>query len=96
MNKKQLAHAVAGRTGLSQVKALEVVNTIFDADNGIIPNTIMSGERVTIPGFGTFRRRQRKARRGTIPRTGQHIQIPGKPYLAFRIGRNLKMRLLGG
>lgn len=94
MNKRQLARAVASRTDLTQATALEVLNLLFDADEGLIAETLVSGERVTLPGFGTFRMRQRQPRRGTVPRTGEHIEIPGRPYIAFKLGRNLRERLM--
>ncbi len=94
MNKRQLAKAIAERTDLTQAAALQVLNLVFDPDEGLIADTLVSGERVTIPGFGTFRMRTRRPRRGTVPRTGEHIEIPGRPYIAFKLGRNLKDRLL--
>ena len=93
MNKRQLAREVAARTGLTHAGAQEVLNLLFDPDEGLIAGTLVAGERVTLPGFGTFRLRHRMPRRGTVPRTGEHIQIPGRPYIAFKLGRNLRLRV---
>jgi len=90
MNKKQLASAIASNVGISQVKAIEIVNNIFGANNGIIANELNNGGKVTIPGFGTFGTKTRAARVGTNPSTGQKIQINSKKYTFFKAGKNLK------
>lgn len=93
MNKKELSAAVARKTGLSQVKAAEVVNAIFDADEGIIPTALYAGTKVTIPGFGTFLRKNRAARIGTNPSNGARIEIPSKPYAYFKAGKTLREKI---
>ncbi len=95
MNKKELAAKVAKKTGLSQAKAAEVVNAIFDARSGrgIIATELDAGKKVTIPGFGTFGTRNRKARTGTNPTTGKPLQIPARTYPFFRPGKTLKERV---
>ena len=54
MNKKELAAKLAGKTGLSQAEAAEIVTIIFSAKTGIIATELDAGRKVTIPGFGTF------------------------------------------
>ncbi len=95
MNKKELAAKVAKSTGLSQAKAAEVVNAIFDAraGKGIIASELDAGRKVTIPGFGTFGTRRRAARTGTNPATKAKIQIAAKTYPFFRAGKTLKERV---
>ena len=95
MNKKELAASLAKKTGLSQVKANEVVSAIFDADagKGIIANELDGGNKVTIPGFGTFATKGRAARTGTNPATGAKINIAAKKYPYFRAGKTLKERV---
>jgi len=90
MNKKELSVALAKRSGLSQAKALDVVNALFNAEDGIIAGELYSGNKVTIPGFGTFLKKVRKGRTGTHPGTGAKIQIPATPYAHFKAGRNLR------
>lgn len=95
MNKKEFAAKLAKQTGLSQVKANEVVSVIFDADpgKGIIAVELDAGRKVTIPGFGTFSSRSRAARTGTNPATGDKIQIAAKKYVVFKPGKTLRDRV---
>ncbi|MCB9764383.1 MAG: HU family DNA-binding protein [Alphaproteobacteria bacterium] len=95
MNKKELAQKLAKKTGLTQVKAMEVVNAIFAAESGggIIATELDAGRKVTIPGFGTFGTRRRAARTGTNPSSGKPLEIPAKTVVFFRVGKNLATRV---
>lgn len=95
MNKKEMAAKLAKQTGLSQVKAMEVLNSVFSADSGkgIIATELDAGRKVTIPGFGTFGTRRRAARTGTNPANGSKIQIPAKNYAYFKAGKTLRERV---
>lgn len=95
MNKKELAAKLAKKTGLSQAKALEVVNCIFSAEprEGIIAIELDAGRKVTIPGFGTFATKSRAARTGTNPSTGDKISIAAKRYAYFKPGKTLRERV---
>ena len=95
MNKKELAAKLAKQTGLTQAKAIEVINAIFDprSGKGIIAVELDGGHKVTIPGFGTFGTRLRAARTGTNPSTKKKIPIAAKTYPYFRPGKTLKERV---
>ena len=95
MNKKELAAKLGKKTGLSQAKALEVVNHIFSATpgEGIIAVELDAGRKVVIPGFGTFGTRKRSARTGVHPASGAKIQIAGKSYAFFKPGKTLRERV---
>ena len=93
MNKKQLSVKLAKSTGITQVKALEVLNALFDSEKGLIANEIDGGQKVTIPGFGTFGSRMRAERTGTDPATHKRITIAAKNYPFFRPGKTLKERM---
>lgn len=95
MNKTELIQKLAKITGLSQVKAGEVVDSLFDArpGKGIIAIELDKGRKVSIPGFGTFISNHRKAREGRNPATGKTIKIPAKNYPAFKAGKTLKDRV---
>lgn len=97
MNKKELANALASKTSLTQAKAAEVLNALFDADNGtgIIPSALSGGDKVAIPGFGTFGTRTRAARSGINPATQTKIAIPAKTAVFFKVGKTLKERFQG-
>ncbi len=95
MTKQEMAAKLAKKTGLSVTKANEVLSAIFDATpgKGIIAVELDGGRKVTIPGFGTFGTRRRKARKGRNPATGAVISIPARKYPYFRPGKTLKDRV---
>ncbi len=95
MNKKEMVAKLAKQTGLSQAKAAEVIDSIFDANpgKGIIAIELDSAKKVTIPGFGTFGTKKRAARTGTNPATGKKINIPAKSYAYFKPGKTLRDRV---
>ena len=90
MNKKEMAAALAKKAGLSQVKSMEIINHIFDAGEGIVSAQLNGGEKVTIPGFGTFQVKTRAARTGTHPASGARIDIPAKKHVVFKPGKTLR------
>ena len=95
MNKRELTEKLAKLTGLGKGKAAEVVDAMFDArpGKGIIAIELDKGRKVSIPGFGTFTSRSRKARKGRNPATGKAITIAAKKYPVFRAGKTLKDRV---
>jgi DNA-binding protein HU-beta len=93
MNKSELAVKLAKKVGLTQVKASEVVDAIFNAHKGIVASVLKEGKKVTIPGFGTFSTRKRAARQGRNPATGKAITIKARQYAAFKAGKTLKEKL---
>ena len=90
MNKTDLIDQLAGATSLSKADAGRALDALFDVNKGIIAGTLKSGGKVQITGFGTFETRQRSARMGRNPRTGDRIQIPASVSPAFRAGKGLK------
>jgi nucleoid DNA-binding protein len=89
MNKQQLAEVLAKKNDFSKAKALEVIRSTFDAIKG----ALKKNQRVQLVGFGTFLVRQRKARQGRNPKTGETIQISAKKVPAFSAGSELKKSL---
>ncbi len=91
MNKRDLIRELAKRTGLRLAQAQMVLDVLFGVQDepGIIPVTLRRGEKVVIPGFGSFTVRTRKARRARNPRTGETIQVPERRVPAFKAGRHL-------
>ena len=86
MNKAQLVNEVAKKNQLSKAKALQAVNTAFEAIKG----SLKKGQRVQLIGFGSFLVRKRKARTGRNPQTGATIQIKARRVPAFSAGAELK------
>jgi DNA-binding protein HU-beta len=95
MNKTEMAMKLAKKTGVSQGKAAEIIDTMFSAQprKGLIATALDAGEKVTIPGFGTFATKQRGARQGRNPATGATIMIAAKKYVHFKPGKTLRERV---
>jgi DNA-binding protein HU-beta len=86
MKKTELIAAIAEKSGLSKKDAESAFNATVDA---IIEN-VAAGEKIQIVGFGTFEQRERKARTGCDPRTGNQIEIPASKVPAFKAGKAFK------
>ncbi|MGH8907876.1 MAG: HU family DNA-binding protein [Egibacteraceae bacterium] len=91
MNKAELVAAVAQRCGAPRVTVEAVINGVLET----IGTRLEVGDRVTIPGFGTFEPRHRPARNGVNPATGARIQIAATTVPAFRAGQGLRGRVAG-
>lgn len=86
MNKADIVSAVAERAGLSKKDADKAVAAFTD----VIAESLKSGEKVVLVGFGTFEVKERAARTGRNPRTKQEIQIPASKVPVFKAGKSLK------
>lgn len=86
MNKTELVNAVADKTELSKKDAGQAVDAVFET----ITETLGQGEKVQLIGFGNFEVRERAARKGRNPQTGEEIQIPASKVPAFKAGKALK------
>ena len=86
MNKTELIAAVAEKAGLSKKDADAAVSAVFDA----VTAELAKGEKVQLIGFGTFEVRERAAKTGRNPRTGETITIPASKVPAFKAGAALK------
>jgi len=93
MNKSEMAKRLATKSGLTQALSAEVLEMIFNPVFGIIADQLQAGDKVSIGGFGTFETRQRAARSGRNPRTGESITIAAKNYPAFKAAKSLKDRI---
>lgn len=89
MNKAELIEQVASQTGLAKRTAREAVDAMVSA----ISDCLARGEKVTLVGFGTFGVRQRRARTGRNPQTGESIQIPAKKVPKFSAGKALREKV---
>ncbi|MFZ5945269.1 MAG: HU family DNA-binding protein [Bacillota bacterium] len=86
MNKTELISSVAEKSELTKKDAEKAVNALFAS----VEEALSKGEKVQLVGFGTFEVRERKARTGRNPQTGQEIQIPAAKVPAFKAGKSLK------
>ena len=86
MNKTELVDAVAGSADLSKASAARAVAAALAAISG----SLAQGDQVALIGFGTFLVRDRAARTGRNPRTGESIEIAAAKIPAFKPGKALK------
>nr|MBO1342191.1 HU family DNA-binding protein [Enterococcus sp. 665A] len=86
MNKQSLVEKVAEKTGLTKKDATAAVDSLFDS----IQDALKDGEKVQVIGFGNFEVRERAARKGRNPQTGEEITIAASKSPAFKAGKQLK------
>ena len=86
MNKSELIEAVASEAELSKADAARATDAVFDS----ISNALRNGDQVTLVGFGTFSVRERAARTGRNPQTGETINIKASRMPGFKAGKALK------
>lgn len=86
MNKTELIDAVADSADLSKADATRAVDAVVDN----ITETLRKGDSVALVGFGTFEVRERAARTGRNPQTGETIQIKASKAPAFKAGKAFK------
>ncbi|MEN9726456.1 MAG: DNA-binding protein HU-beta [Pseudomonadota bacterium] len=86
MNKTELIDAVAGAADLSKASAARAVDAVTDA----ILAALAKGDNVALAGFGTFAVKERAARQGRNPRTGETIEIAASRSVAFKGGKAFK------
>ncbi|TQS74421.1 HU family DNA-binding protein [Ornithinibacillus gellani] len=86
MNKTDLINAVADKSELSKKDAGKAVDAVFEA----IMDSLSKGEKVQLIGFGNFEVRERAARKGRNPQTGEEIEIAASKVPAFKAGKALK------
>ncbi|HDW3055787.1 TPA: HU family DNA-binding protein [Bacillus cereus] len=86
MNKTELIKQVAQEANLTQKDATASVQAVLDQ----ITQALAKGDSVQLIGFGTFEIRERSARTGRNPQTGEEMLIPGGKAPAFKAGKSLK------
>lgn len=92
MNKKDLAYIAAYETGVSRARAAAVVDSVFKA----ISAALKDGVRVQVTGFGAFDVRERPARTGRNPRTGEAVSIAASRAPTFKASKGLKETVNSG
>lgn len=86
MNKTELIAAVAEKTDLSKKDADAAVSAVL----GAITDALKEGDKIQLVGFGTFEVRNRAAKQGRNPRTGETMTVPASKVPAFKAGKALK------
>lgn len=86
MTKNELISKVAGQTGYTKKDTGAVIDALVEA----IIDTVASGEKISIVGFGTFEATERAARTGRNPQTGEAIEIAASRSPKFKAGSAFK------
>ncbi|MCY7382522.1 MAG: HU family DNA-binding protein [Microcoleus sp. CAN_BIN18] len=86
MNKAELIEAVAAKTLTTKKQA----NAMLDAILGTIVDAVADGDKITLVGFGSFESRDRSARDGRNPKTGETMKIPATVVPAFSAGKEFR------
>ena len=86
MNKSELVDSIAQSAGLTKEQAAKAVNAFTESVQG----ALQRGDDVVLVGFGTFSVKERKARTGRNPKTGEEIQIAASKVPSFKAGKGLK------
>ena len=86
MNKGELVDAIASSTNLSKTDAENALNAFINT----VQDAVAGGDKVALPGFGSFQPTLRKARTGIDPRTREPVQIPERKAAKFSVGSKFK------
>lgn len=90
LTKADLSRHLMENLEFSKKDADLLVNAFLDS----IVESLREGEGVELRGFGSFRLRDRRARQGRNPRSGQSIQVPPKRVVYFKLGKELRSKLI--
>ncbi|HCX73254.1 MAG TPA: DNA-binding protein [Candidatus Cloacimonas sp.] len=86
MNRQDLINKIAEEADVTKKAANAALNAIIDG----VTDALAQGDKVSLVGFGTFMARERGARTGVNPQTGEKIQIPARTVPVFKAGKKLK------
>jgi len=86
MTKADLVEEVARVTELTRKDSEVIVDTLFES----VIQALKSGDKLEVRGFGSFRVRQRNARVGRNPKTGEKVEVPAKRVPYFKPSKELK------
>jgi nucleoid DNA-binding protein len=89
MNKLDLAETLAQEVAGTKKEALKYLDALF-GQGGIVPEALINGEEVKLPGFGLFTVKELKARTARNPRTGEQVNVGPRKAIRFRPLSRLK------
>ncbi len=89
--KTELTTIIAEKTGFTKKQAAQFIEALLETVTG----KLVAGDRVQLIGFGTFMAREKEARQGRSPATGETITIPQKTVPFFRPGKGLREKVGG-
>ena len=89
MTKKDIVLKITDMTGIKQVDVKTIVQKTFD----VIVESLVRNEKVELRNFGVFKIKERKARFGRNPRTGESVPVPPRKVVVFKPGLEMKQRI---
>ena len=87
VKREQIAEKLADKFNISKKQAVEMLNMFVE----IATHSLKGGNQVKLPGLGTFKVRDRKARTAINPRTGEKVNVPATRVARFTPAKELKM-----
>ena len=91
MTKADLVEEISNHTGISKNHTALIVDNLLDS----LCRALSEGQHLEIRGFGTFKVRERRARRARNPRSGSEVMVPAKLVPVFKPSKELKAMVLG-
>ncbi len=89
LTKKEIVESVAETVGITKTQAAQAFEMVFKT----VVNTLERGEQVKISGFGSFNPKDKKARQGRNPKTGESIEISARRVVTFKASPVLKEKM---
>jgi len=89
MTKKDIVLKIADSTGIKQVDVKKIVQNTFD----VIVEALNQGDKVELRNFGVFKIKERRARFGRNPRTGESVPVPPRKVVTFKSGLEMKHKV---
>ena len=86
MTKSELVEAISIKINVPKKRAEDVVNAVFES----MRDALLDDDRIEVRGFGSFSIRERKAKKGRNPRTGEQVFVDKKKSIHFRPGKELR------
>ena len=89
MTKKDIVLRITDLTGIKQVDVKKIVQRTFD----VIIESLIRSDKVELRNFGVFKIKDRKARFGRNPRTGESVPVPPRKVVVFKPGLEMKQKI---
>ncbi len=89
MTKKDIVLRITDMTGIKQVDVKKIVQKTFD----VIIESLVRSEKVELRNFGVYKIKERKARFGRNPRTGESVPVPPRKVVVFKPGLEMKTKI---
>ena len=89
MNKSELIDSIADKSGLNKTQAGDALNAVMES----VGEALEAGESISLVGFGTFSVKDRKARTGRNPKTGEEVPVTPRRVVTYKASQKVKDRI---